>query len=891
MNQSKMSDINQNEAQNSGHSTPLMTQYFEIKEKYEGYLLFFRLGDFYELFFDDAIIAANELNIALTKRGKHQEVEIPMCGVPVHAHEAYLQKLIKAGHKVAICEQMEDPAEAKKRGAKSIVRRDVVRLITPGTLVEEDLLNARDHNYLLSFVEYKGRVGLSWVDISSGNLSTTNIPFDQAENYLMRLDPKEMLVSEKQIQNPDLFEFLRVFKPILSPQPPRRFDQSYAEKRLLSFYQVQAIDSFGQFSNLEIIALGSLIDYLDLTQKGNLPRLSKPRQIKPETYLDIDPSTRLNLELLKSLNGTKKGSLLETLDETQTSQGARLLAGFISNPLRTPAHINARLDCVSYFVAETATRISLREKLNNIADFERSLSRIVLNRFKPRDLGALKDALHHAMHIRDVLATLEKPDLLQKINQNLSNHDILLALLDTTLAHELPIHLKDGGLIQKGYDASLDECRLIRDESARLIANLQAEYIKQTNVNTLKIKHNNILGYFVEVTALQSDKLANAQFFHRQSLANVVRFSTKELSELEVKISKAGEQALGIEFEIIQMLVGKIQEEADIIANTSQSIALLDVLLNFAHLAQSRHWVKPIIDDSRMLDIKKGRHPIVEKALIAQKADPFVPNDCVLNQDEYIWLITGPNMAGKSTFLRQNALIVILAQMGCFVPASFAHIGIVDRLSSRIGASDDLARGRSTFMVEMVETAAILNQATPNSLVILDEVGRGTSTFDGLSIAWSSLEYLHNINKCRTLFATHYHELTQLSETLPALGCYTVNVKDWEDTIIFLHEVIKGSADRSYGIHVAQLAGLPKQAIDRAQQILGLLEGKEKLKEGDHMIDLPLFKEKLSLAKENVIPEQSVVNTILSNIVLDELTPIKAFDILVNLVGKVKEVA
>ncbi|MDP1724775.1 MAG: DNA mismatch repair protein MutS [Alphaproteobacteria bacterium] len=884
-----MSDIIQNEIQNSGHSTPLMTQFFEIKEKYEGYLLFFRLGDFYELFFDDAVIAANELNIALTKRGKHQEVEIPMCGVPVHAHEAYLQKLIKAGHRVAICEQMEDPAEAKKRGAKSIVRRDVVRLITPGTLVEEDLLNARDHNYLLSFVEYKGRVGLSWVDISSGNLSTTNIPFDQAENYLMRLDPKEMLVSEKQIQNPDLFEFLRVFKPILSPQPPRRFDQSYAEKRLLSFYQVQAIDSFGQFSNLEIIALGSLIDYLDLTQKGNLPRLSKPRQIKPETYLDIDPSTRLNLELLKSLNGTKKGSLLETLDETQTSQGARLLAGFISNPLRTPAHINARLDCVSYFVAETATRTSLREKLNNIADFERSLSRIVLNRFKPRDLGALKDALHHAMHIRDVLATLEKPDLLQKISQNLSNHDILLGLLDTTLAHELPIHLKDGGLIQKGYDASLDECRLIRDESARLIANLQADYIKQTNVNTLKIKHNNILGYFVEVTALQSDKLANAQFFHRQSLANVVRFSTKELSELEVKISKAGEQALGIEFEIIQMLVGKIQEEADIIANTSQSIALLDVLLNFAYLAQSRHWVKPIIDDSRMLDIKKGRHPIVEKALIAQKADPFVPNDCVLSPDEYIWLITGPNMAGKSTFLRQNALIVILAQMGCFVPASFAHIGIVDRLSSRIGASDDLARGRSTFMVEMVETAAILNQATPHSLVILDEVGRGTSTFDGLSIAWSSLEYLHNVNKCRTLFATHYHELTQLSETLPALGCYTVNVKDWEDTIIFLHEVIKGSADRSYGIHVAQLAGLPKQAIDRAQQILALLEGKEKLKEGDHMIDLPLFKEKLSLAKENVIPEQSVVDTILNNIVLDELTPIKAFDILVNLIGKTKE--
>ena len=391
------------------------------------------------------------------------------------------------------------------------------------------------------------------------------------------------------------------------------------------------------------------------------------------------------------------------------------------------------------------------------------------------------------------------------------------------------------------------------------------------------------------MTALQSDKLANAQFFHRQSLANVVRFSTKELSELEVKISKAGEQALGIEFEIIQMLVGKIQEEADIIANTSQSIALLDVLLNFAHLAQTRHWVKPMIDDSRMLDIKKGRHPIVEKALIAQKADPFVPNDCVLSPDEYIWLITGPNMAGKSTFLRQNALIVILAQMGCFVPASFAHIGIVDRLSSRIGASDDLARGRSTFMVEMVETAAILNQATPNSLVILDEVGRGTSTFDGLSIAWSSLEYLHNVNKCRTLFATHYHELTQLSETLPALGCYTVNVKDWEDTIIFLHEVIKGSADRSYGIHVAQLAGLPKQAIDRAEQILLLLEGKEKLKEGDHMIDLPLFKEKLSLAKENVIPEQSVVDTILSNIVLDELTPIKAFDILVNLIGETKK--
>jgi DNA mismatch repair protein MutS len=882
-----MSEQILNEVSDLSSTTPLMTQYLEIKQNHKDCLLFFRLGDFYEMFFDDAVIAAQILDIALTKRGKHGGEDIQMCGIPAHAHEAYLQKLIKAGQKVAICEQMENPSEAKKRGYKAIVKRDVVRLITPGTLVEEDLLNARDHNYLLSFIEHKDRVGIAWVDISSGNLSSTNISFDQAENYILRLDPKEMLVSEKQIQNPELFEFFRDFKPILTPQPPRRFDLSYAEKRLLTFYQTKTAESFGQFTNLELIALGALIDYLDLTQRGNLPRLSIPRQIKPDTYLDIDPSTRLNLELLKSLNGTKKGSLLDCLDETMTSQGARLLSNFIANPLRIPNQIHARLDIVEFFATQKEKLYSLRDLLKPIADFERSLSRIMLNRYKPRDLGALKVALSQVMLIRDYLIKDTQPDLLHKITQNLGNHDALLGSLESALSLDLPPLLKDGGIIKAGYDASLDECRLLRDESARLIANLQANYIKLTGVNGLKIKHNNILGYFVEVTALHADKLQEG-FFHRQSLANNVRFSTKDLSELEAKINKASEQALALEFELIEEIINQIQQNADKIANASQSIAILDVLLNFAHLAQTRHWVKPMIDESRLLDIQKGRHPIVEKALMAQKTDPFVPNDCVLSDNETIWLITGPNMAGKSTFLRQNALIVILAQMGSFVPAQSAHIGIVDRLSSRIGASDDLARGRSTFMVEMVETSAILNQATPQSLVILDEIGRGTSTFDGLSIAWATLEYLHNVNQCRTLFATHYHELTQLSETLEKLGCYTINVKDWDGKIIFLHEVIKGQADRSYGIHVAELAGLPKQVIERAQIILEQLEenkNKHNNKDGQS------FQHALVNVKNETIELQSEIESHLRNINLEELTPLMAFDILGRLVREASKKA
>ncbi len=832
--------------------TPMMVQFLEIKRAHPDSLLFYRMGDFYEMFFDDAVQAAGALDIALTKRGKHLGDDIPMCGVPVHSHESYLNRLIRQGFKVAVCEQIEDPAEAKKRGAKSVVNREVQRVVTPGTLSEEVLLDARRNNYLTAVAEAGGSVGLAWIDMSTGDLLTQGLETGGLDAALARIAPGELLVSDALLQNPALFETFADWKESLSPLPASRFDSANGEKRLHALYGVKALDAYGDFSRAELAAAGALVDYLELTQKGRLPRISAPRQISLDSVMEIDAATRRNLELTQSLSGAVKGSLLDVIDKTVTGPGARLLGSYLAAPLTDPGEIGRRLDTVEFFVDGEKPRQDVRGVLKHTPDIERALSRLTLGRGGPRDLSAVAGGLLAAAKIRGILEGLESsapiamPEGISEAVQGIGHHEELTDRFARALDDGPPIYARDGGFIAKGYSAELDEFRGLRDESKRLIAGLQSRYVIEAGIAALKVKHNNVLGYFIEVPAKQADKIllgAEGPFIHRQTMANAVRFSTVELSELEGKISKAADQALALELELFADLVGEVTGRAEAIALAASSLARLDAACGLASLAVERRYRRPVVDDSTDFHITAGRHPVVDAVLEGTGDGAFVANDCELSGDGgFLWLLTGPNMAGKSTFLRQNALIAVLAQMGSFVPAEAAKIGVVDRLFSRVGAADDLARGRSTFMVEMVETAAILNQAGPRALVILDEIGRGTATFDGLSIAWAVVEHLHEVNQCRALFATHYHELTALAAKLKGLQCYTMRVKEWQGDVVFLHEVAHGTADRSYGIHVGEMAGLPKSVVQRATDVLKTLEKGEQSSAVTKLADdLPLF--------------------------------------------------
>ncbi len=846
------------------NTTPMMTQYLAIKSEHADALLFYRMGDFYELFFDDAVQAARTLDITLTKRGKHLGEDIPMCGVPVHAHESYLSRLIRRGFKVAVCEQVEDPAEAKKRGYKAIVKREVVRLITPGTISEDALLDARRHNYLVALAVAQENLGLAWIDVSTGDLFTQDLKKSDFSAAMTRLDPSEILISESLLQHPDFVDDIHELQDIITSMPASRFDSDNGRARLETLFAVKSLDGFGAFNRAELAAAGALVDYVELTQKGKLPRITPPRRLAQDSVMAIDAATRRNLELTQTLFGERAGSLLSVIDMTITGAGARLLAARLAAPLTETDAINARLDGVQFFVTETHMCDDLRGLLRRCPDLERALSRLSLGRGGPRDLAGIRDGLtlsHEARALFDAgnttgLSQGQPKNLLQNFYQalpetlrqgldDLGDHTKIVESLDKALGEELPLQARDGGFIASGYLPDLDELRALRDESRKLIAGLQKQYIDQTGVNTLKIRHNNVLGYFIEVPAKQADKIptdAAGNFIHRQTLANAARFTTVELSELESKIAKAADQALALELKIFEELVGDVINRAEHVARAAAALATLDVAAALAALAVEQNYARPILHGGTEFNITSGRHPVVEAALERRRETAFVPNDCTLNADSRLWLLTGPNMAGKSTFLRQNALIVILAQMGSFVPADEAKIGIVDRLFSRVGAADDLARGQSTFMVEMVETAAILNQASPRSLVILDEIGRGTATFDGLSIAWAVVEHLHETNQCRALFATHYHELTTLTGTLDALRCHTMRVKEWQDDIVFLHEVAPGSADCSYGIHVGKLAGLPAAVIARAGQVLETIErGEQSSSIASLADDLPLF--------------------------------------------------
>ncbi len=868
----------------------MMAQYLEIKGNYPDALLFYRMGDFYEMFFDDAVAAAEALDIALTKRGKHSGEDIPMCGVPHHAAEGYFLTLIRKGFRVAVCEQMETPEEAKKRGYKAVVKRDVVRLVTPGTLTEESLLEARRNNYLAAFAEIRSAAALAWVDMSTGDFRVMECPRVRLGPELARLAPSEIIFSDGLFA--ELAGVAEEQGVAVTELGKSSFDSEGATKRLTHAFRVETLDAFGQFSRAELSALGAVLDYVEITQKGKLPLLAPPVREQVGRLMQIDAATRRNLELTRSMQGARAGSLLAAIDHTLTAPGARLLERRLSSPSCDVGAITQRLDAVEFSTQNTRAAERTRDVLRHVPDMERALSRLGLDRGGPRDLAALRDGLARASELADLLAGEALPDLLKDAATKLSGHDALTDLLDAALVAEPPLLARDGGFVAQGYDDELDEARKLRDEGRSVIAQMQAEYQELTGIASLKIKHNNVLGYFVDVTAKHQDTMLSEPlsetFKHRQTTANQLRFTTPALTELETRILNAGGRAVEIEQRIFSELRTAVLAAQESLHAATNALAEIDLAFALGALARAEDWSRPKVDDSRQLLIEKGRHPVVEQALRAQGGEAFVPNDCALAEDDQLWLLTGPNMAGKSTFLRQNALIAVLAQMGSFVPAASAHVGVVSQLFSRVGASDDLARGRSTFMVEMVETAAILNQADDRALVILDEIGRGTATYDGLSIAWATLEHLHEQNRCRALFATHYHEMTQLSDKLERCSNATVMVKEWEGDIIFLHEVRKGVADRSYGVQVAKLAGLPDSVIARARVVLDALEQGEREGQAKAVIDdLPLFS--ATPAPAPAAPKESAVEEALKAVYPDELTPRDALQLLYDLKAKLGE--
>ncbi|MDB4079295.1 DNA mismatch repair protein MutS [Amylibacter sp.] len=873
--------------------TPMIAQFLKIKSEYPDALLFYRMGDFYELFFDDAIAAATALDISLTKRGKHLGEDIPMCGVPHHASENYLLTLIRKGFRVAVCEQLESPAEAKARGSKSVVNRGVVRLVTSGTLTEESLLSARENNYLSAFAILRDESAFAWVDVSTGDFHVQNCPRISFGPMLAQLNPAEILISESNYEN--FLDQTKEFGSTLTSLSPASFDSTSGIKRLCDLFKVNSIDGFGSFSRSEISALGAIIDYLEITQKGKLPALKIPIKENLENFVQIDSSTRRNLELTQTLSGSKNGSLLRVIDRTVTGPGARLLEKRLSSPSTCIKTITPRLDSIDAFKSNNMLRMEIQNALKQTADMERAFLRISLDRGGPRDFLAIRDSLEKGQDLSKGLINLNS-SLIEEAEKNLKGNEKIIALLKDVFSDSAPLLARDGSFIRSGFNVQLDDIKKLRDDGRQIISSMQAQFSSMTGIGSLKIKYNNVLGYFIETPATHAKKMLGEEFsntfIHRQTTANAVRFTTLELSEIETKILNAGGRALSLELEIFEQTKIKTLAFSENILLAAKALAEIDLAVALADIAVSENWCRPKLDTSRKFKIIEGRHPVVEAALQKEPSGVFIANNCDLSAgsdgDKPIWLLTGPNMAGKSTFLRQNAIIALMAQIGSFVPAESAEIGIIDQLFSRVGASDDLARGRSTFMVEMVETAAILNQAGENALVILDEIGRGTATYDGLSIAWATLENLHNINKCRALFATHYHELTGLTVSLPGLMNATVSVREWEGDIIFLHEVRKGAADRSYGVQVAKLAGIPQTVINRATEVLEKLENNDQGGKTQTLIDeLPLF----NISPSNLVKPDttSSVEIELKSIHPDELTPKDALSLIYKLKAFLKD--
>jgi DNA mismatch repair protein MutS len=839
-----------------GKISPMMAQYLKIKAANPDLLLFYRMGDFYELFFEDAEVAAKALGIVLTKRGKHCGNDIPMCGVPVERAEEYLHRLIGLGHRVAVCEQVEDPAEARKRGGKSVVRREVTRLVTPGTITEEPLLDPARANRLLAIAQAPRSVGgwtygLASLDISTGEFIVSEAPEENLEAEIARIDPAEIVASDALADSSGLKRLCGETMRPLTPLGRLFGDGPSGARRILDYFGLATLDGLGTFSRAEIAAAAAALFYIERTQLSARPALNLPSRLALEGHMSIDAATRANLELTRTLTGARQGSLIGAIDRTVTAPGGRLLAERLAAPLTDIAAIARRQASIAFFLDEPDLRQTIRGLLKTLPDLTRAVSRLALDRAGPRDLAALRDGLAAALALRGALAgAAAPPEEIEEATGAAGAIDVLLpARLTEALAENLPLQKRDGGFVRPGFDTALDEFRALRDETRKVIATLQARYCELADTRQLKLKHNHFLGHFIEVPQAQGEKLLrppfDAIFIHRQTMADAMRFSTKDLAELEVKIASAGDEALNRELAIFAELAAMLLAEETKIKRAADGLAAIDVAAGLAELAADCDWRRPEVDASLSFSIEAGRHPVVEAAL-RRGGQAFVANDCALSglkgKGGRIAIVTGPNMAGKSTYLRQNALIAVLAQIGSFVPAKRAHIGVVDRLFSRVGAADDLARGRSTFMVEMVETAAILNCSRERSLVILDEIGRGTATFDGLSIAWAVMERLHEANRSRTLFATHFHELTQLAKRFDRIDNLTVRVTDWNGEVVFLHEIIAGAADQSYGVQVAKLAGLPSMVVERAKQLLAEFEAADRLRQSDRLVaDLPLF--------------------------------------------------
>lgn len=904
-------------------ATPSMAQYLEIKAANPDSLLWYRMGDFYELFFEDAEVAAKALGIVLTKRGKHLGEDIAMCGVPVHKSDEYLQKLIKQGYRVAVCEQLEDPAQARKRGSKAVVHRDVVRLVTPGTLTEEALLESGKRNFLTalfavakdvnggaredqSLIERGDNLAIASIDISTGEFEVGEIEGRDLPGELIRLSPSEVIGTQSVLADPGVSQWITVAGAAPTSVPTPSFDSLSGERQLKDQLGVSDLQGFGSFSRPMLAAVGSLLRYIDLTQIGKRPLLRPPRIVGQNDALLIDAASRASLELVRATNGEKRGSLLHAIDRTVTGAGARELSARLASPIVDARDIDSRLDDVAYLIDHEQVRETLRRTLVGTPDVARAMSRLSFGRGGPRDLAGIRDGLKIAADCakalydsRDAMGLPE--GLAQLVSRLGATGDELKSKLDAALV-EAPPHLKrDGGFVASGFNSDLDDARSLRDDSRKVMAALEAKYIAQTEVKTLKIRHNNVIGYFLEVTQANSKALLeppfNETFHHKQTMANAMRFTTTELTEIEGRIASAAERALQLEHEIFSELTNAIQAHEEGLSELATALGVLDHVAALAELAHIEGYVRPVIESNRAFHIVGGRHPVVEQALRKENEAPFIENDCRLGDDDVapngfdetssarLWLVTGPNMAGKSTFLRQNALIAVMAQMGSFVPAKEATVGVIDRVFSRVGAADDLARGRSTFMVEMIETAGILNQASDRSLVILDEIGRGTATYDGLSIAWATVEFLHDVVKCRTLFATHYHEMTTLADRLENVTNVTMDVKEWRDDIVFLHKVKPGAADRSYGVQVAKLAGLPKSVIKRAREVLKRLESRRDgaASHAENLNDLPLFQ---TMHADETAESGAVscpVTERLESLNIDDMSPRAALDALYDL--------
>lgn len=870
------------------HHSPAMAQYHGIKSQHPDAILFYRMGDFYEMFHEDAMKASEALGIALTSRGKGSN--IPMCGVPVHSSDSYLQSLIHKGFRVAICEQVEDVEQARKRGSKAIVERQVVRLVTPGTLTEDALLDARHSNHLAAICLIRDKTAIAWVDLSTGSFRVIECPVGEIGMQLARIDPSEILIPETLPEG--LLDSLRDTRASRTSLPTVSFDSVTAERNLANLFEVRFLDAFGNFSRVEYSVLGAIVSYLSQTQKCRLPQLQPPVQELSKSVMQIDAATRRNLELVRNLTGGRENTLLAVTDMTKTAGGARLLEQRISSPSTNPDLITTRQDTIAYFCNLPDLRQKVTEHMRRIPDISRALSRLCLDRGGPHELASIRSGLVQAGNICRLLS--DQTDLPDEIRPGLSGIPELQPLVDeleSAIVESPPASVSGGGFVNRGYSVKLDEQRVLRDDSRTTIAGLQKRYVDMTGISSLKIRYNNVLGYFIETSSGHAEAMMSSpndeHFIHRQTLAKAIRFTSADLSETASSILNAEDRARELEREIFERLVNSIVEQASGIAMAATTTARIDVAASLAELAVLHDWCRPIIDTGTGLEISGGRHPVVEQSIHNIGKGSFIANDCMFGDGETgnrISLVTGPNMSGKSTFLRQNALIVILAQAGSYVPALSARIGVVNSVFSRVGAADELASGRSTFMVEMLETASILHQSDRQSLVILDEIGRGTATFDGLSIAWATLEYLHEAVGCRTLFATHYHELTDLSERLPQQNNLTVDVREIEGELVYMHKVRPGSANRSYGIQVARLAGMPRKVVNRACEVLNQLEGKGPASGGpaSMLASLPLF-ELVDDSWQEESVKRSRIDERLEAIEPDNLTPIEALNLLYEL--------